>query len=113
MKKFNSLIAAIVLLYGIAAFALYWWRGAINTEKSQEYKVEINRLMAEFTAEGAFYQPDLLGMKRVCAVDYLDISNQENIHQEILQDVFSFKKWKREFYSATVRRGNIKRVCAV
>ena len=56
MKKFNSLIAAIVLLYGIAAFALYWWRGAINAEKSQEYKVEINRLMAEFTAEGAFYQ---------------------------------------------------------
>ena len=97
MKKFNSLIAAIVLLYGIAAFALYWWRGAINTEKSQEYKVEINRLMAEFTAEGAFYQPDLLGMKRVCAVDYLDISNQEYIHQEILQAFFHSRNGKESF----------------
>lgn len=97
MKKFNSLIAAIVLLYGIAAFALYWWRGAINTEKSQEYKVEIKRLMAEFTAEGAFYQPDLFGMKRVCAVDYLDISKQDNIHQEILQAFFHSRNGKESF----------------
>ena len=77
MKKYNAMIGASVLFYGLLALLLGVLLLHRQREQGQFYKVEINRILAEIESPEDIETIDLALYGNVRAVSYLSAAEQE------------------------------------
>lgn len=77
MKKYNALIGASVLFYGVLSLLLGVLLLHREQEQGQVYKVEINRILAEIETPEDIESIDLTPYGNVRAVSYLPAAEQE------------------------------------
>lgn len=71
MKKFNAVMAAVLLFYLVLAAAVYFLIDSEKTGTDLRYKVEINKIMQGLEKEGNFSKPDLREMEHLKEVSFL------------------------------------------
>lgn len=77
MKKYNALIGASVLFYGVLSLLLGVLLLHREQEQGQFYKVEINRILAEIETPEDIETIDLTPYGNIRAVSYLPAAEQE------------------------------------
>lgn len=76
MKKYNWLIAGVLLTYLVMAVLLYVSGRSKSIGEDSSYKVEINRIMQEMEAAGTFSVPGLYDMQYVKRVQFLPVQTE-------------------------------------
>ncbi len=76
MKKYNKMTVAFILTYLVIAVLLYVAYRNGNAGEDSGYKVEINRMMQEMEAAGAFSEPELRDAEYVKQVYFLPVQAQ-------------------------------------
>lgn len=71
MKKFNAVMAAVLLFYLVLAAAVYFLIDSEKTGTDLRYKVEINKIMQGLEKEGKFSKPDLREMEHLKEISFL------------------------------------------
>lgn len=101
MKKYNGIIAGVLLIYVIACVFLYSWFQHRETRDNLQYKVEINEIMVGLEKSGEFSKPDLHEKKYVQEVSFLPISEteQEKNIEEFYRNKNGRNSWVEPLFS--------------
>lgn len=78
MKKFDKVIAALIILYVVISLGLPALLQGKNNKSSSEYKVEINKIYSGLVEGKSFTKPDLASYQYVKAVSFLSETEASN-----------------------------------
>jgi signal transduction histidine kinase len=99
MKKFDKVMAIVIVVYLVSSLGIFVLVQGMNSKSSSEYKVEINRIYLGLAKGVSFTEPDLISCKFVKSVSFLpeSIKTSQNETEEFYKSTngleYEIKPW--------------------